>query len=97
MKLTAVELTLKFPGVRVVRKYNHGGHGDPSLVAVLCQLNPFHNLRLSVLKIKVNLSMCLMEHYAMKSYGDVKIQLRTFLTSTAKFTLRTGHEGPEGE
>ena len=29
-----------------------------------------------------------MEHYAMKAYGGVKIQLRTFLASTVKVKVR---------
>ena len=98
MKLTAVELTSKFPGVRVIRNYNHSGHGDPSLVAVLCQLNQFHNIRFSLLKIKLNLPVCWMEHYAMKAYGGLKIQFRTFLASTVKikFTLEQATKAQRG-
>jgi hypothetical protein len=37
-----------------------------------------------------------MEHYAMKAYGGVKKQLRTFLASTVKFTLEQATKAQRG-
>jgi hypothetical protein len=32
-------------------------------------------------EVRVTLSLCLIEHYAMKAYGGVAVQIHVFLTS----------------